>query len=256
MDTANVSASNWKGNVTDFEMSRYIDLDIYHTVEQSHPFYIEMTEAILARIEEFQKGKKEHLEILELGSGTGLFTAEVAKLPGVNVSAVEIDQNCFEVLDDYVQGNASCIQADAVTYLNPGYFDIVVSTFAHDHIHFDAAGEFVNNIRGNLKKGGLYIMGGEILPFYETESERQEALQQYHGYIVETANRQKNFLLAQIEISALQSGVEMVGDFKRHEQMFEEEMLTNRFELVEKNKIGPSDRNDVGGVFVYAFSAV
>jgi len=47
----------------------------------------------------------------------------------------------------------------------------------------------------------------------------------------------------------------MIGDFKRHEAMFEDEMLSAGFKMKLKKKIGPIDRNDVGGVFVYIFEA-
>ena len=63
--------------------------------------------------------------------------------------------------------------------------------------------------------------------------------------------------LAKIEIDALESGVNMVGDFKRHEAMFETEMIaTGEFKLLSKKKIGPLDLNNVGGVFVYVYEAL
>ena len=40
----------FKGNVDEFEMSRYIDLDLYHAVERSHPYYEEMITEILKEI--------------------------------------------------------------------------------------------------------------------------------------------------------------------------------------------------------------
>ena len=47
--------------------------------------------------------------------------------------------------------------------------------------------------------------------------------------------------------------MDMIGDFKRHEVMFEEEMESSGLRMIEKKKIGPSDRVDVGGIFVYVF---
>ena len=61
--------------------------------------------------------------------------------------------------------------------------------------------------------------------------------------------------LSELENNALKSGLDMVGDFKRHETMFEEEMKSASFRCVMKKKIGPLDRDDVGGVFVYVFRA-
>ena len=45
----------------------------------------------------------------------------------------------------------------------------------------------------------------------------------------------------------------MIGDFKRHEAMFEEEVESSGLRMIEKKKMGPSDRDDVGGIFVYVF---
>ena len=95
----------------------------------------------------------------------------------------------------------------------------------------------------------------EILPYFESDEERIDALHRYHGFIVAKALRNNDFELAQIEINALKSGVFKIGDFKRHEAQFEQEMLSANFKLSRKTKIGPIDIDDVGGVFVYVFQA-
>ena len=163
---------------------------------------------------------------------------------------------CLKILQNQVGDRVTTIQGDAVTYCQKGQYDVVTSSFAHDHISYDRAVSFVKNIHRNLKKGGLYVMGGEILPPYSTEDERKEALLAYHGFIVSKALREGHYTLAQIEINALKSGIERIGDFKRHEVAFEKEMLSMPFELVQKTKLGPEIPNDVGGVFVYVYKAL
>lgn len=242
-----------KGNTKIFEMSRYIDLSLYHAVERSHPFYIEMTQEILHQIGRYHEAHPGRLKVLELGAGTGLFTEEMARLDYLEVNALEIDSECLTILRSHVGDKAGFIMGDAVTYCREGAYDLVVSTFAHDHIHYDRACEFAGNIRKNLKPGGLYIMGGEILPYYETPEERKDALLKYHGFIVQEALRQGHYTLSQIEINALKSGVEMIGDFKRHAAMFEQEMSSAGLVLRSKIKVGPPDRDDTGGVFVYVY---
>ena len=243
-------------DLVNLEMSRYIDLDVYHAVERSHPFYVEMTDEILKLIDKHQNTQKDGLEILELGAGTGLFTEQLVQIPRTQIDALELDSSCVELLTKHVAGKARVIQGDAVKYSKNQKYDVVVSTFAHDHIHYDLANNFAANIRKNLKKGGIYLMGGEILPLYLTPAQRREALFQYHGYIVSEALRQGHYALAQLEINALHSGVNMVGDFKRHERLFEAEMLSSPFQLRVKNKIGPVNPNNVGGVFVYCYEAI
>jgi len=234
------------------EMSRYINLEVYHRVESTHPFYGEMIEAIHKQITRFGKGRK--IKILELGAGTGLLTRELLKHKNVQIDAIELDQECCEAHEKYItDARCQCICDNAVTFCQNGAYDIVVSAFAHDHIAGNLRVPFSKNIKANLKPGGVYVMGGEILPFFSNEEERKEALYTYHCYIIEKALRDKHFEVAQIEINALKSGLEKLGDFKRHEGMFEEEMASSGLRLETKEKIGPLDLKGVGGVFVYVY---
>jgi len=236
-----------------FEMSRYINLELYHEVERSHPFYIEMIDYMCEYLKNNCQPNKKY-KILELGAGTGLFTQELLKLPFLEVTSLEIDDNCCKLLKKHVRNkNLEIVCGDAVTFCKKSNYDFVVSTFAHDHIHFDRAEEFIKNIHSNLKNGGRYIMGGEILPYYSNEDERKQALYKYHCFIVNKALYDTNYRVAQIEINALESGIDMIGDFKRHEGVFEKEMESSGLVLESKKKIGPDDYNDVGGVFVYTY---
>lgn len=237
-----------------FEMSRYIDLNLYHAVESSHPFYAEMTQRISAEIRKRCVPGKAY-RVLELGAGTGLFTAQLLRIPGLHVTALELDLGCCDIMRSYLEHETALhvVHGNAMEYAEAEPFDFVVSTFAHDHIHWECADRFTANIRKNLVDGGVYFMGGEILPAYMTLEEREEALYLYHGMIVDRALKSKDYRLAQIEINALESGVEMIGDFKRSEEKFESEMATAGFILELKDKMGPLDRDDLGGVFVYAY---
>lgn len=237
------------------EMSRYIDLDIYHAVESSHPYYVQMVAHILRFISGLAVKSPKPLRVLELGAGTGLFTESLMKTTNIQVDAVELDQECIRHLEGHItSANLKVIFGNAITYCKAEYYDVVVSVFAHDHIHYNQAKQFSANIRNNLKHGGYYLMGGEILPFYSNDKERFEALITYHGFIITKALREGHYELAQIEINALKSGIEMLGDCKRHEKLFEEEMLSSPFSMEEKVKIGP-DMENIGGVFVYNFKA-
>lgn len=244
------------------EMSRYIDLPTYHNIERGHPFYVEMIEEIEQQIKQYydtvkdELGEDARLETLELGAGTGLCTLELIKYPFLQLDALEIDNECCKILDSHSEAeNYGVILGDAVSYCKKHFYDLVVSTFAHDHIHYNKRFAFANNIYNNLKKGGLYIMGGEILPYYSNDYERKKALFKYHNYIIELALQHNRVQLAELENNALKSGLDMVGDFKRHEAMFEEEMISAGFTLIKREKIGPPDREDIGGVFVYIFKA-
>jgi len=242
------------GSCKQYEMSRYIDLELYHSVERTHPYYVEMTEQIIEKIKEFCDPDKEYC-ILELGAGTGLLTQELLKHHFLKVTALELDIECCKIMEKHLQPGPrlEIVHGNAVTFNKEESYDIVVSCFAHDHIHYRDANELAKNIRRNLRDGGIYIMGGEILPFYSNTEEREHALNKYHGMIVEEALRKRHYQLAQIEIKALESGINMIGDFKRHEEVFELEMSEGGMKLVSKTKVGPSEPTDVGGVFVYTY---
>jgi len=239
------------------EMSRYIDLPTYHKIERGHPFYEEMLEESNRQIVKYYRGHKRakgKLKTIELGAGTGLYSLELVKHDFIELDCLEIDNECCKMLESRSEAaKYKVILGDAVTYCEPHKYDLVVSTFAHDHIHYDKRFAFAKNIYNNLKKGGRYIMGGEVIPCFSNDIERKKALFLYHNYIIDVALRHDRVQLSELENNALKSGLDMVGDFKRHETMFEKEMESAGFMLIEKKKIGPLDRDDVGGVFVYVF---
>jgi 2-polyprenyl-3-methyl-5-hydroxy-6-metoxy-1,4-benzoquinol methylase len=243
----------YKGNVQKIEMSRYIDLELYHRVERSHPFYEEMVEELHRCLRDYGKNKP-LLRVLEIGAGTGLLTEELLKLDGILVDAIDLDAECCDLLSKHIDDErCRCICADAVTFCQEGMYDVVISAFSHDHIPYTHRYDFARNIKRNLKPGGVYIMGGEILPYFQHEEERKTALYAYHCFIIEKALKDKNFEVAQIEINALKSGLEQTGDFKRHGGIFEDEMVSSGLIMLQKKKIGPLDVHDVGGVFVYVY---
>jgi len=240
------------------EMSRYIDLPTYHKIERGHPFYEEMIQEVLAQIKSFHntQGGSDALRTLELGAGTGLCSLELVNLPFLDLKCLELDSMCCAILAEHPESSRyEVIQGDAVTFRDDHGFDLIVSTFAHDHIHYNLRFNFAENIYKNLRKGGRYIMGGELLPYFSSDADRKRSLFTYHNYIIELALRESRIQLCELENNALKSGLDLVGDFKRHEKMFEEEMLSAGFKVVSKVKLGPLDRSDVGGVFVYVCEA-
>ncbi|MBF0298309.1 MAG: class I SAM-dependent methyltransferase [Oligoflexia bacterium] len=236
------------------EMSRYIDLPTYHKIERGHPFYEEMLTEIHKQIKEFHSIIGENLNTLELGSGTGICSNELINHAFLNLDCLEIDENCCNILRNHPEAKKfSVIRGDAIYYCIPNKYDLIISTFAHDHIHFDNRFDFSKNIHSNLKKGGRYIVGCEILHYFSNENERKKSLFRYHNHIIDLALKEDRVQLCELENNALKSGLNLVGDFKRHEAMFEEEMSSSGMKLFKKMKIGPFEPDDVGGVFVYVF---
>jgi len=244
---------------TFIEMSRYIDLPTYHKIERGHPFYNEMLSEIIFQLKEYHKSNgsgEGRLKTLEIGAGTGLCSLELVKHKFLELDCLDLDSDCCNILKEHKEAlNFNVINGDAITYCKPHEYDLLVSTFAHDHIHFDKRFAFARNLFSNMKKGGRYVIGMEVLPYFSTENDRKKALFRYHNYIIEMSLQDDRVQLSELENNALKSGLDMVGDFKRHEVMFEEELKSAGFKMLVKKKMGPLDRNDIGGVFVYVFEA-
>ena len=240
-------------------MSRYIDLDLYHAVERSHPYYEEMLAEICRRLREACEDEPSAgYRLLEFGAGTGLATQDLLDCGEIRIDAVDLDQECCGLMKEHLDGvpGLKIIRGNILDHRTVEPYDAIVSVFAHDHIRYAQGPELARNLRRNLEVGGRYFMGGEILPRFHDDDSRREALYLYHGFIVDKALRDGHFELAQIEISALRSGLHEIGDFKRHEEMFETEMLSADFRLSSRMRVGPLDRDDVGGVYIYEFEAI
>ena len=220
-------------NPSSREMSNYINIKEYHEAEATHPFYKEMADEMLNQIKKISS--KKETRIVEFGAGTGLFTKELLEINNLKVDAVEIDEVCYSYLRDNLgDKGANLILGDAIIYSRDGFYDIVVSCFAHDHIHFDKRFDYAKNVQNNLSHSGVYIVGHEILPIFSTEEERRGSLRSFQGYIIWKA-------------------IAGIGDCKRHMKMFEEEMQAAGLKEIFRKKIGPLDREDVGGVYVFVY---
>ena len=239
-------------NSSSREMSNYINIKEYHEAEATHPFYKEMVDEMLNQIKNISS--KKETRVVEFGAGTGLFTKELLEINNLKVDAVEIDEVCYSYLQNNL-GNkgANLILGDAITYSGDYFYDVVVSCFAHDHIHFDKRFDYAKNVARNLAPGGFYIVGHEIIPHFSNEEERIKALRSFQGYIIWKAIQDGCEKVAGLELESLKSAIAGIGDCKRHMKMFEEEMQAAGLKEIFRKKIGPLDREDVGGVYVFVY---
>lgn len=240
----------------DFQTTRYIDPDVYHVSRQQRPFLNEALITMAAIIQRHQCEIKDLLKILELGAGTGIATQAIAKNPMVSIDALDINLDSINILKQHLGHKVRAIRADAREYCKDENYDIVVSAFLHDQIHYHHTLKYMANVRRNLKAGGLYIMIGDLLAAFDNETERNESLTAYFSYLVDHALRNGDYTLAQIEINELKAGLDFTSDFKRHPKMLEDEVTSAGFEVVGKQKIGPDNSNCQGGTYIYTFEAV
>ena len=248
------------------EMSSYIDILEYDLHEEEHAYYCEMMKCML-KVSKLQNGSRQsQLRTLEFGSGTGLFTKRLAKIKKINIVAVELDWACYhflrlkmEALRFEMDKNGTKLTAenkDCTIYNPPGKFDCVFSSFADHHISSSDKGRYFQNVKKNLNPKGLYIVGDEFLPEHNDKSleDWKRALKAYHHHIIECAEASNHPSLVKLEMAALESGLQNIGDYKLSCSQYEALAQKSGLRQIHKQKIGPLDREDCGGIYVYAFS--
>jgi SAM-dependent methyltransferase len=237
------------------EMSLYIDVNDYDEHEKKHAYYQEMMSYMIATFLKYSERGFKACHVLEFGAGTGIFTQHLAEVSIITkVVAIEIDWHCYKLLERKFKDvkKVETVEEDSRTYDPEGFFDCIFSSFSDHHIDFPDKAHYFSNVINNLKRGGYFIVGDEFLPDHDLENddERSAALQLYHNHIIDIANREGEYTLATLEQQALDSGLRGIGDFKLSCQQYEKFLREAGFEF-HKEKIGPLDQADVGGVYVY-----
>jgi len=245
-----------EGSVTEAtEMSNYIDVEEYDQHEEKHAYYVDMMAEMSRILSKHRGDDAKPCRVLELGAGTGIFTKRLAKIPNIQIVAVEIDVQCFQILEHNIQNYPSVelVNGDSCTYHHQeAKFDYIVSSFADHHIKTEDKHRYLQNVRRNLQPDGLFIVGDEFLRPHNPKNhdDWEAALKDYHNHIIAIALEQGEQILANLERDALKSGLEQNGDFKISCTQYEE-FLTHTGFTFDCKKIGPLNRDDVGGVYVY-----
>ncbi len=262
------------------EMSGYIVIDDYDQYEEKHAYYQEMMQRMINIFVEHSASQEKPCRVLELGSGTGIFTKRLASLPEIEVVAIEIDWVCYNKLQHKLKNyytKVAIYNRDSRIFRAEGNFQYIFSSFADHHIKPEDKAQYFENIKRNLAPGGMFIVGDEFLPPYNfsSRSELEKALKMYHNHIIEIAQQNAKreldkidsqepqgeqvsieteamayLKLVELEQNALEFGLEQKGDFKISCEQYEATLRTSGFEF-KKEKIGPLDQEDVGGVYVY-----
>jgi len=155
---------------------------------------------------------------------------------------------------------------NSAIYDPPGRFDFIFSSFADHHICInpEVTYQYLENVKRNLSSESSFIIGDEFPPENDgTPSGINAALDDYHGYIIGEAKRQKGRAseeeqvqwdgLIQLETDALESGKQRVGDFKVPLRKYLERLTDAGLDYDEPIPIGPADaakRAQVGGIYV------
>lgn len=135
--------------------------------------------------------------ILEIGCGPGRITKLLIG-QGANVHGADIDQAFLQEAQNAVP-QATFVQADLITYQHPTLVDVVVSHGLHHHIHPN----HLQTVARYIKPGGVYVLGDEFLPHYDTNSERQLRAIAWYAHVIAEALSSNHSVLATEETKTL-----------------------------------------------------
>jgi hypothetical protein len=158
----------------------------------------------------------------------------------------------FHRFEENTRVQVKCDDSRKYRHRDGTKYDLIFTSFAEDHIRPSDRPEYYENIKRNLKDDGRFIIGCEFIPEYQFKNEREwrDALERYHGHIIEDAERKGNSHLAELERQALKSGLNRIGDFKVPVKVYEDTLNRHGLRTMNSHKIGPV-REDFGGVWVY-----
>lgn len=249
------------------EMSVYTSVLDYHNHSEKHPYYEEMSKEMIRVFDEHRTNKAEKCKILEFGAGAGNFTEKLAKISNADVLAFEIDWAYFNIasyrLSKYDHVKLEYADARKVDPEGPDVkYKYIFSCFLDHHMKVtDKVNDkikYLLNVRKNLEKGGLFIVGDSFLrDFTEDEEDRKNAILDYHNHIIEiTKNKAKTAEFARMEKKLLDDKLdkekEYVDDYKVSLKQYEEYLHKAGLKVKgDPVKIGPTDVENVGGVYVY-----
>ncbi len=128
------------------------------------PRYEELHEAVLRSI---PPDLPEHLQILELGCGTGELTKKLCeRFPNAHIVAIDYSPRmlalCREKLAPFAS-RVQLIEGDFATTPFPSDCDVVISTLAIHHLTDPQKLELFKKIYAALKRGGWFVNGDVVL---------------------------------------------------------------------------------------------
>ncbi len=239
------------------EMSDYFDYAQYDRATRAHAFYQEMIVDMLQTLRKEMTKTKSKKRILELGCGNGSLTELLVQLPNVEITSIDVDKNAIMFVENRLKANnLELIRFDALKFRTKKPFDFIIASWNYEHItDYKNGFELGQSVTANLKDGGLYIEGAELVDTFKNETERQKAFINYHEDIIDRALKAENSDTAQIEYLAMISGITGVSHFKRDKETHIKEMEKGGLKLKTWKKFGPfTKKAGSAGVYLFEFT--
>lgn len=177
--------------------------DVYDKAILSHPEYTEMTDKMLELISG---------TVLEVGSGTGLFTKQILKKGVGLLFCIEPDKEFYAKFKE----NNPRVDIEKISgenYHQPESFDTITMSLVLHHIKDEKKKNFLLNLKKNLKSGGKIIIGDVFLPPYKNKIGWKESLKKYHENRLKLIKEDETFV-KYIELEAWEDGKNKSSEFK------------------------------------------
>ncbi len=172
--------------------SKIIDPATYNALIAVH-LYIAAADKAICQIVAHDCGGKSK-EVLEIGCGPARILpllADAQYEPFIHLTGIDHDETFVEYAKEVMKRTGTVTRvllADATTYQHIRPIDIAVSQGFHHHV---PKGEqtrlYLENIYRQLKPGGIYVVGDEFLPHYDTSEERLRRAVVWYSHIISHA---------------------------------------------------------------------
>ena len=153
-----------------------INVHSYNAYELLHPGYARQTLVAGEMLLKYSNGSK---NILDMGTGPGLPLLMLLDLiPDLNVTAIEPNPTAFAYLKKNTEHLDIKLQCgDFLDLNNETKYPIITSTGASHHLN---TGYFLQKAHALLENDGILVIADEIIPSFNSEKERNQALINHH----------------------------------------------------------------------------
>lgn len=235
-------------------ISQYFNIENYHRCNERQDFFLSLVQQMLAVFEQHRPSRHKSLRILELGAKTGHFTRYLAAIKA-DIWALELDWVCYKKLEYNLATYTKEItleHKDSCAYDPPYQFNYIFSCLGDRHIDLADKEKYLKNIKRNLERGGLLIVGDEFLPPHEHQDgyARQAAVEAYHNYYLTLAEQKQDLELATLAAETLNCALTNQGDYKLSCEQYENLLRKIGFTFTKK-QVNSSIYEEAGGVFIY-----
>ena len=236
-------------------ISQYLNIENYHQCGHRRDFFQPLIAQMLAMFQQhYPRRSKKPPRILEVGAKTGHFTQYLAQIEA-DIWALELDWVCYKKLEYNLNTYSSKItieHKDSCAYDPPYQFNYIFSCLGDRHIDLADKEKYLKNIKRNLERGGLLIIGDEFLPPHEDRDNyaRKIAVQTYHARSLELARQNLDPQLISLETEIKNCAIANQGDYKLSCEQYEHLLRKIGFTFT-KQQVNSSIYEEVGGVFIY-----